>query len=270
VLGSGTLTVGATSIASGTDGAITAASVAQLETLLPKAGAALNAGLANSGTLAADATVKAGTVLTIASGKNLDVGTHKLILGAATAAISGEGKVVAGNTTITGGASGTWTQAGAGTIAIAANAITASAATAILTGGSADTAIIEVTAGEATDSTLTVTGTIDIATNGAVKLTGSAAKSAILSLTSGTIPGKLSANVSAGSAFDAVVSLTDTSATVGTLCAITKGGGSATTTGGSAGTFFNILGGASGNALTITSKTGSANALTILKTAKLA
>jgi filamentous hemagglutinin len=105
VLGSGTLTVGATSIASGTDGAITAASVAQLEVLLPKAGDALNAGLANSGTLAANAVVKDGTVLTIAPGKSLNTGTATLTVGntgGTNASVLSKATLTAGGSSSTG------------------------------------------------------------------------------------------------------------------------------------------------------------------------
>jgi hypothetical protein len=133
----------------------------------------------------------------------IDLGTEgdgRLVLtgGADDGAIlQGAGSVVAGSTTITGGADGTWQAVGANTtIEITANNITGTGTGATLAGGANNSAVIEVaaTATDEEDVTLTVTSaTIDIGTNGTVTLTGNETESvsAIMVLKGGASAGSL-------------------------------------------------------------------------------
>jgi hypothetical protein len=122
--------------------------------------------------------------LVLASGVGSDpdtasLGAPKLILtgadGTVGATLTGQGKVKAGGTTITGGgSSGLWRTVGDDTtIEITADNITGVGTDAKLAGVTADAATIAVAAAEDSAATLTVTSaTIDISGNGTVTLTG--------------------------------------------------------------------------------------------------
>jgi hypothetical protein len=138
----------------------------------------------------------------------------QLILTAAASAgaaiLTGDGEVVAGNTTITAGGANTWMAISTlgGAIAISDGAITGTAGDELLT-ASADDAIIAVaaTADDTENVTLTVTSAgIDINTAGKVTLTGddTAGARAILVLTGGEKPGSLVINSTDGDQVDTV------------------------------------------------------------------
>jgi hypothetical protein len=191
-------------------------------------------------TISADLTVPAslapwtlGNKLTLAAGVTLtltgdvDVDSEALVLTAATstggAKLAGTGKVIAGVAEIVGGTAG-WQAVGAsGTVSITADTIASSVAAAELTAQDA-TSAITVAAG-----TLTVNGVITLATSkGKVVLTGSSSTPGILLLKGGTNPGTLvvdAANTTATVTIGTVTnSLTDASATPGTIAAVTKDG----------------------------------------------
>jgi hypothetical protein len=206
ILDSGTVTVSATSITSIGYGSIGTFDVAQLEALLPKAGAAFL--IAGSGALTADATVKAGTTLIVGTGGCLDVGEHKLILTAG-AAISWDGKIVAGNTSISGGTNG-WSVTGSGaSIAISANALTGTGTAPKLLGGATGDAAgnpqILVTAPGGSAGVLTVSNVeIDLYSSssaGEIVLKGNGTQTAALLLKGGpgTTAGKLTVGSGVGS-----------------------------------------------------------------------
>jgi hypothetical protein len=116
-----------------------------------------------------------GAVLTLTAGKGLT------LTGATDddgAKLTGAGSVVAGGTTITGGASGEWQAVGDNTtIEITADNITGTGTGATLAGVANDSAAIDVAAvaADTADITLTVTSaTIDIGAFGVVTLTGNA------------------------------------------------------------------------------------------------
>jgi hypothetical protein len=192
VAGPGTLSATATGIASDSTGAIAVANAAQLEVLLPKAGAAFIVVLTNDGTLAADATVKAGTVLSIETGANLNVGTHKLVLTGTTGKLVGAGKVVAGNTSISGGENGWTSKTASTTIEIAADTLTGVGTTPKLLGGATGSSLptISVTAPNGATGVLTVSNVElslqESSSAGQIVLTGNGTQSAALLLKGGT------------------------------------------------------------------------------------
>jgi hypothetical protein len=107
--------------------------VAQVEALLPKAGTTLKVTLATSGSLSADATVKAGTTLTLTGDLTVPAG-KVLTIPAATSVLDGTGVIKAQGTT----AGGTISSGGVDGIFTEAAGKAGSAINAILTGLSAD------------------------------------------------------------------------------------------------------------------------------------
>jgi hypothetical protein len=205
---------------------------------------------------------------------------------------------VAGSTTITGGASGTWQAVGDGTtIGITADNITGTGTGATLTGGANNSAAIAVAAAEELAATLTVTSaTIDISTNGTVTLTGNndgTPVSAIMVLkgatanpaallfdaanttevaTIGTTGLNINTSNPAAIKFkgDAIVNstLADTTGFTATLLVESSGSGDVSGTGGKAA--GKLVGGtAGGDDLSIVSSTDASTETTIVKTSKL-
>jgi hypothetical protein len=200
--GTGTLAAGASYLVESEDG--------KVGTLAIDSGAKL--------TLAVDGE-SASLVLTGADGTN-------------GAILSGEGTLVAGATTVTGGASGSWQvkDSGTGTVTIKADSIAASTATAALTGTADDGAVINVTG-----ATLTVTGIIDIATNGTVTLTGddSGTGGSLLLKGDAQIPGQLIISGETGNdvTVKETTQLGDSNFTETTLAAVTGSDGTSKPTG---------------------------------------
>ena len=133
VLGTGDITATAT-ITSGDGAVIKAATAAQVEVLLPKAGAAFLVSLENDGTLAADTTVRPGTTLDIVAGKTLTVGDGR------TLTVSADGIVNAAGTLELGGTTGTLTLVKKGAGSTAGGKLQLAAAGKLTTGAAAGTA----------------------------------------------------------------------------------------------------------------------------------
>jgi hypothetical protein len=134
-------------------------------------------------------TIGAGELLT---GFNNTTDSASLILTGAAgedgAKLSGAGTVVAGATTITGGASGLWRAVGASTtIVIAVNSISGTGDEAKLVGVTHDSAIIKQNKGGSASTALTLTdATIDLSANGILTLEGDAENSGTLVLAGAT------------------------------------------------------------------------------------
>jgi hypothetical protein len=226
------------------------------ERILTQSGSGATHGIAVSGTgtatlvagaayVVASASGKVGTLtidtsktLTLAEGvlegDSFDDYSARLVLTGATetngALLKGAGKVVAGDTEISGGDDG-WQAVGTGTVALAVNSITAAAA---LTAQHANS-LIEVTAG-----TLTVNGTVTLASSkGVMKLTGDGdSTGGSLLLKGGENPGLLvtgatasaDVTVSGATASNFMLYPSDGSASSDTKALVTKDGVSAADT----------------------------------------
>jgi hypothetical protein len=132
------------------------------------------------GTLTVDNAATFTLAAGVLGGDTFDDNSAKIVLtgasGSDSASIAGAGTVVAGATTITGGADNGWRAVGTGTIAIGADTITGSGGAIALTATTAgNNGVIAVAAVENTAATLTVTtASIDINTGGNVTLAGNA------------------------------------------------------------------------------------------------